>query len=158
MSYLDSSLVVGPSSYNRLSAQDCEPLFRSSILCCLFQANLLSDQRSFGLLDHKLFLDVSWDDLRDAIASLRPIFGEDIIKMRALSRFVAEHLSPEPTLAALALRLAPGSVRLLKEMATGQKPSYFRWVIFTQGIGSSHLYQGIIIQVGLFRQVFPPFT
>ncbi|KAJ7280881.1 hypothetical protein C8J57DRAFT_1300362 [Mycena rebaudengoi] len=44
--------------------------------------------------------------------------------MSPLSKFVTEHLSPEPTLAALALRLARGSARLLKEMATGQKPLY----------------------------------
>ncbi|KAJ7280886.1 hypothetical protein C8J57DRAFT_1300391 [Mycena rebaudengoi] len=53
--------------------------------------------------------------------------------MSSLSRFVAEHLSPEPTLAALALRLARGSARLLKEMATGQKPLYDLAVLFQWG-------------------------
>ncbi|KAJ7280865.1 hypothetical protein C8J57DRAFT_1300313 [Mycena rebaudengoi] len=53
--------------------------------------------------------------------------------MSPLSRFVAEHLSPEPTLAAVALRLACGSARLLKEIATGQKPLYYQPVLLRWG-------------------------
>ncbi|KAJ7280789.1 hypothetical protein C8J57DRAFT_1300090 [Mycena rebaudengoi] len=53
--------------------------------------------------------------------------------MSHLDSFVAEHLSPEPTLAALTLRLAHGSVRLFKEMATGQKPLYHRTILFEWG-------------------------
>ncbi|KAJ7231007.1 hypothetical protein C8J57DRAFT_1385711 [Mycena rebaudengoi] len=63
--------------------------------------------------------------------------------MSPLFGFVVEHLSPEPTLAALALRLARGSARLLKDMATGQKPSYClealdQWGYFIRSSTHSH--------------------
>ncbi|KAJ7280797.1 hypothetical protein C8J57DRAFT_1300113 [Mycena rebaudengoi] len=59
--------------------------------------------------------------------------------MHALSKFVAEHLSPEPSLAVLVLQLARGSARLLKDMATGQKPSYYarRWKLWGYFVRSS---------------------
>ncbi|KAJ7280853.1 hypothetical protein C8J57DRAFT_1300249 [Mycena rebaudengoi] len=53
--------------------------------------------------------------------------------MSPLSSFVAEHFSPEPTLASVALRLARGSARLLKDMATGQKPLYYLQVLAQWG-------------------------
>ncbi|KAJ7878781.1 hypothetical protein B0H14DRAFT_1628944 [Mycena olivaceomarginata] len=76
------------------------------------------------LLDIHVLLDVSWNDLRAAICSLRPIIGEDEAKILALSRFAAEHFSSPSLVATLSLDLARGYIRLQRRIASGQKPSY----------------------------------
>lgn len=112
-----------------LSAMDCEPLYQCSLLCRIFQVYVMGVDRSTSnetvrLLDIHVLLDVSWNDLRAAICSLRPIIGEDEAKILALSRFAAEHFSSPSLVATLSLDLARGYIRLQRHIVSGQKPSY----------------------------------
>jgi hypothetical protein len=83
-------------------------------------------------VDLHILLDVSWDELRAAICTLRPFTRADQEKIVALLECMARHLLSDASSRAISLELARGSIQLLNDIRTGQQPPRLWCEIFTQ--------------------------
>ncbi|KAJ7290510.1 hypothetical protein C8J57DRAFT_1114502 [Mycena rebaudengoi] len=112
-----------PPDTSVVSANASEQLKRCPRLLRIFHVYLLGDKwEHLDLVCIHVLLDISWDDLRVAICSLRPIVGIDRSQIRALIRFVGEHRFSETSIAILSSDLARGCIRFLKDAVMGLQP------------------------------------
>jgi hypothetical protein len=107
-----------------------EQLYQCPLLCRIVQAHIL--RWNWDWVDLHILLDVSWDELRAAICTLRPFTGADEKKIVALLKCMARHLLSDASSRAISLELARGSIRFLNDIRTGQQPSRLWCEIFTQ--------------------------
>jgi hypothetical protein len=113
-----------------LSVTEWEQLYQCPLLCRIVQAYIL--ERHWDWVDFHILLDVSWDELRAAICTLRPFTGADKGKIVALLKCMARHLLSDASSRAISLELARGSIRFLNDIRTGQQPSRLWCEVFTQ--------------------------
>ncbi|KAJ7902288.1 hypothetical protein B0H13DRAFT_2275020 [Mycena leptocephala] len=107
-----------------------EQLYQCPLLCRIVQAFIL--EMNWEWVDLHILLDVSWDELRAAICTLRPFTGADKGKIVALLKFMAQQLLSDASSRAISLELAHGSIRFLNDIRTGQQPSRLWCEVFTQ--------------------------
>jgi hypothetical protein len=132
-SLYDISLGFDPDRY--LCPEDSFPagweqLYQCPLLCRIVQAYILKDD--WDWVDFHILLDISWDELRAAICTLRPFTGANPRKIVALLKCMARHLLSDASSRAISLELARGSIRLLNDIRTGQQPSRLWYEVFTQ--------------------------
>ncbi|KAJ7874205.1 hypothetical protein B0H14DRAFT_2718556 [Mycena olivaceomarginata] len=97
-------------------------LYKCPLLLRIFQAHILNDG-DIGLIEIHILLDVSWNDLRAAVCSLRALrYPENIHFLR---HFVARSLFPESSRLSTSLDLARGYIHLLKDIDIGRWPQNF---------------------------------
>jgi hypothetical protein len=113
-----------------LSVAEWEQLYQCPLLCRIVQAYIL--ESGWNFVDFHILLDVSWDELRAAICTLRPFTGADKGKIVTLLKCMARHLLSDSSSRAISLELARGSIRLLNDIRTGQQPSRLWCEVFTQ--------------------------
>ncbi|KAJ7908105.1 hypothetical protein B0H13DRAFT_2498528, partial [Mycena leptocephala] len=100
------------------------------LLCRIVQAYIL--EYKWDLVDLHVLLDISWDELRAAICTLRPFTGADKGKIIARLQCMARRLLSDASSRAISLELARGSIQLLNDIRTGQQPSKLWYEVFTQ--------------------------
>jgi hypothetical protein len=113
-----------------LSVAEWEQLYQCPLLCRIVQAYILGSH--WDWVNFHILLDVSWDELRAAICTLRPFTGADEGKLIALLKCMARHLLSDASSRAISLDLARGSIQLLNNIRTGQQPSRLWYKIFKQ--------------------------
>ncbi|KAJ7435433.1 hypothetical protein FB451DRAFT_272082 [Mycena latifolia] len=94
--------------------------------------SLLFPDFSLGLTDVRMLLDLSWEEMRAQIGSLRPIIGRDSCQFGALLMFLPalcrelNGLYPESL---VSKELAVGCIRLIQRIGNGDLPMTF-WTHF----------------------------
>ncbi|KAJ7204766.1 hypothetical protein GGX14DRAFT_459647, partial [Mycena pura] len=117
----DRSLDGPDDSFPVRSVAEWGQLIRCPLLCRIVQAYILTSQWEW--VDLYILLDISWDELRATICTLRPFTGYNPRKIVALFGSMGRHLLSDASSRAMSLELARGSIRLLNDIRTGQQPS-----------------------------------
>ncbi|KAJ7902291.1 hypothetical protein B0H13DRAFT_760564 [Mycena leptocephala] len=117
----DCSLGDPEDGFPVLCVAEWEQLYQCPLLCRIVQACILGF--NWNLVHFHILLDISWDELRAAICTLRPFTGADEKKIVALLKCMARHLLSDASSRAMSLELARGSIRVLNDIRTGQQPS-----------------------------------
>jgi hypothetical protein len=87
--------------------------------------------RGSKLLNIRLVLNLSWDELRKAIYPLRKIIGEDSYRLRELSNFTPKPaLSRTPQCRSIFWDIALGYLPMLRAVYDGRLPAQLRQVLF----------------------------